>query len=176
MSKQPERLPTTAQKSPLISFDKENGNNLPRSGSHGKKAPLLAATSRSTGSTSLLLGQLHRGAGLRPSPLMERRPLGDSSLLSWTTSPSLAPSHRRRSFLRLGETVENVFGLGDTSSEEQWKIARKVVNGESADDPKLWKRLLDLTKASSNLTGKPTMYILTASQSVCPLAWILTSS
>lgn len=116
------RIPKLSESRAL---DKENGLNLSISGSLGKSK-----------------GHLKAQNGSRKQ---------SASPLTRMSSPSLGPS-RRQSFLRFGETMETVFGLNQSSSEEQRKLCRQIVNGTLADDAPTWNRVL--STASNTLSGK----------------------
>ena len=67
--------------------------------------------------------------------------------------------------VRFGESVESLFFLIDESSGEHRKICNDIANGDKADDPPSWRRVLEVastsalsTSASLISTGKPNQW------------------
>ncbi len=92
-----------------------------------------------------------------PKPTPRQAPIGSAgrhlspspgSIGSTTTTKG-----RRRSVLRFGETTEFLFCITSESSHEHRQLARGIVDGSLADDPKAWEQVLKLTAQLKSTNG-----------------------
>lgn len=59
----------------------------------------------------------------------------------------------QRRVLLFGETMESLFGITESSDEEQRLLCRSIVDGSHADDPGTWRRVLQLADNQNNNAG-----------------------
>eukprot|EP00978_Attheya_sp_CCMP212_P022693 scaffold68122_cov49-Attheya_sp.AAC.3 len=89
---------------------------------------------------------LHQRHGLthRPSPAPRRR---ERLLPSSITTPLRTGIPVGR-VIRSGETIDTLFCLGSDCDNEHRQLCEDIVNGDKADDEKLWRKVLEVASAS----------------------------
>jgi serine/threonine-protein kinase TTK/MPS1 len=81
--------------------------------------------------------------------------LGSPFLSSNLGSTNITNDSQRRVLL-FGETMESLFGVTESSDDEQHRLCRSIIDGSHVDDPGTWRRVLQLAESQHNSGGKET--------------------